>query len=98
MKKILPLLLLFISMYMEDAGDTYRIICYSSLSPAQIEKKVYVSKSQVKFLKGVPAPIWITFKDGRIATVLAENTKVKGENLKAEQQIMILQFKEALEK
>lgn len=77
--------------------DGYNVVVYSSIDPFVIMAERFVSKDRIDFLKGCKPPIWITFKDNKVTTIITDGKRMRGENLKDTERDKILQFRNSLE-
>lgn len=78
-----------------DGG--YRVTAYSQTDPWIILFDKTVKSSQVTFLLDWAKPVWITFKNGDVSTIISGDRRLKGSNLKYEERWKIIRFREMLE-
>lgn len=82
---------------LDESQKGFNVVCYKSIDPWIIMSKTFVADDLVDFLKGCKPPIWITFKDDKVATILCDGKRMKGENLKDSEKEKILKFRKYLE-
>lgn len=73
------------------------VTCYSSLDPFTIMRELKMDKKDITFLKNVSLPIWVTFNGKNIGSIISEDKRIKGINVKQEEREKILKFRDFLE-
>lgn len=85
------------SFILKRSDGEYNVTVYSQTDPWIISFEKTIKASQVTFLMDWAKPIWITFKDGDVATIVSEGKKMRGSNLKDEERWKIIRFRDLLE-